>query len=362
MFKLNPSAYAGVFVMPSEIADKHLKMASESMLKVIIYACRRADAPFSVEDIAAGTGLGADEAADGIAYWCGAGFLQDCEALNAAPERFVSAVAVPEEAAQEKETAPLKQEAVKSVSKIKPGRLSYQQICARLEESDIVRELFREAQAKLGRTIGTADQSALLNLHDYYGMPVEVILAICEYAATHGKSNNINYIYTVGADWSMREIDTIEAADEEFRRLEQISAVWEEFRRLTGVTVRHPTSAQSKYLNIWTLEWKFSINMIAAAYEEMSRYTDSTSFPYMNRILAGWHSAGVKTVEEAQELNKKHEQESALRQLKKSGNASPYGVRSSKSAEPDRPASYDIEKATEMMNTTVPRHKKKEKR
>ena len=43
---------------------------------------------------------------------------------------------------------------------------------------------------KLGRTIGTGDQSSLILLHDYYGLPIEVILCICEYAGTKGKSAN----------------------------------------------------------------------------------------------------------------------------------------------------------------------------
>lgn len=354
MYIIDPISYSGVFVMPAQIADKHLKMASETMLKVIVYVCRHADRPIDASDVAAGTGLSEEDASDGLLYWVSAGVLRDAgapeqTAAQAEPTRETSAATMPEKPEK------------KAPARTKPGMISHQQICSRLSESPEIAELFREAQEKLGRTIGTADQSALLNLHDYYGLPTEVILAICEYAAIHGKSGNINYIFTMGADWSTREIDTIEAADEEFRKLEQISALWPDFRKLTGITTVHPTAAQHKYLDIWTLEWNFSLPMLAAAFEEMSRHTESVSFPYMNKILAGWHSAGIKTPEEAKEAAEKYEREKEKKQLKKADTKSPYGVRG-QSSESAPPASYDIQKATEMMNTTVPKHKKKEKR
>ncbi|MBR2075705.1 MAG: DnaD domain protein, partial [Fibrobacter sp.] len=35
--------------------------------------------------------------------------------------------------------------------------------------------------------------------------------------------------------------------------------------------------------------------MIYLAYEEMANHTDKISFPYMNKVLANWHEAGIKT-------------------------------------------------------------------
>lgn len=357
MYKIDPASYSGIFVMPSEIIDKHLKLASEAMLKVILYVYRHADTAIDAADVAAGTGLSADDAQDGLDYWCAQGVLTDAEAL-AAPAAEPAAAA-PDTTAPDSpaETKP----AARIVVKPKPGKLSYQQICSRIAESPEVGYLFRESQEKLGRTISTADQSALLTLHDYYGLPVEVILAICEYANTHGKSNNINYIFTVGSDWSTREIDTLEAADEEFKKLEQLNALWPEFSRAAGIRAKHPTTSQQKYFDIWTGEWKFGVNMLIAAYEEMSRHTESTSFPYMNKILAAWHSAEVKTPEDAAEYQKKYELERARKELKKTDKKSPYGVRTQSDGN-SQPASYDIDKATEYMNTTVPQHRKKEKR
>lgn len=355
MYKINPSKYSGIFVMPVEISDKYIKMLSSGLLKAIIFLCRNADKLTDKKALAEGTGMSEEEAEEALEYWCGEGYIIDCKA----PENTEKEES--ENITAETNSDNGKTEEKKVLFKNKPGRISYQQICARIEESEMVRALFSEAQLKLGRTIGTADQSALLNLHDYYGLPVEVILAICQYASDHGKSSNINYIFSVGSDWSMREIDSIEAADEELRKLEQVSSIWVDFRKITGIKTQHPTSSQAKYLNIWTGEWNFSINMINCAYEEMSKHTESVSFPYINKILAQWHSEGIKTPEEAEERQKKFIEEKERKAAQKTKTSSHYGVRT-KTEDSSEPASYDIEKATEFMNTTVPVYKKKEKR
>ena len=37
-YKINPAAYTGVTVLPSVIAEQHLKLAGPAQLKVILYA------------------------------------------------------------------------------------------------------------------------------------------------------------------------------------------------------------------------------------------------------------------------------------------------------------------------------------
>ena len=208
-FQVNPAAYAGVTVLPASIAEQHLKLAGPAQLKVILCVYADASHPLTPEETAQRCGLTPEEAADALDYWRGNGLLLAEEDLPRTAEP-----AAPEAAAEKAPESP-----ARVFAEAKPTRLRRDQIAARIAEAPEVGFLFTEAQARLGRTIGDGDQSSLLLLHDYYGLPVEVILAICEYARTHGKANNMSYIYTVGLDWSKREIDTLERADEELRHL-----------------------------------------------------------------------------------------------------------------------------------------------
>ena len=228
----------------------------------------------------------------------------------------------------------------------------------RIVESQDIVLLLNEAQLKLGRTVGSGDQSSLILLHDYYGLPVEVILCICEYARLKGKSANMNYIYKIGVDWSQREIDNIEAADEELKRIENTNSKWAVFCREAGIQEKTPNSSQEKYVSQWINEWNFTVLMLVLAYEEMITNTGKFSFSYMHKILSSWHKKGIDTPEKADEEKKNFMQEKEKHALEKS-----KGNKKDKTPPaPDPGASYDLARADEIANKSVPKVKKRGKR
>ena len=350
-YTVDPGAYRGVFVLPAEIGDSFLRKCSAPLLKTILYVYRNADRVLEAADVAEGVGLTEDEAKDALSYWAERGFLTD--GSRAAAQPAAAAAQDPPEKAPEITEKPHVDP--------RPQKPNYEMIRKRMQESEAVRALFTEAQLRLGRTIGTGDQGTLLLLHDYYGLPVEIILTICEYANSHGKANNLSYIYTVGVDWSRREIDTLELADAELKKIENVNTVWSAFRAQTGIKNASPTVPQQKYFAKWTDEWGFSLPMLTLAYSEMSKNTASVSFPYMDKILAGWKKDGVSTPEQAAERERRFTEEKEKRAAERSGKKKDaYAQRAqTESAEP--PASYDIKRATERMNTSVPVFKKRKK-
>ncbi len=353
MYKINPAKYNGVTVMPSEIAEKYLILSSASQLKVIIYAFSCSGSLFDVPACADATGINEEEVKDALSYWKDMGFVlfeeesavfeQKAEAVPAATQISVSLPDNP----------PSK---VSKVPANNPSKLTYNEICTRIDESEEVRLLLNEAQLRLGRTIGTGDQSSLILLHDYYGLPVEVILTICEYARTKGKSTNTNYIYKIGVDWSQREIDTIDRADEELKNIEKINGIWAEFCISAGIKDSRPTSSQEKYLSQWSDEWKFTVPMLVLAFEEMKTHTEKISYSYMHKVLSSWHTKGIdtpeKVVDEQEKFMREKEQKAYEKTLSKK----------EKDVKPDPTASYDIQRAEMRAKTSVPKVRKREKR
>lgn len=356
MYKINPLKYTGVTPLPSEIAEKHLKLTSATQLKTIIYAFSRVQGTFDINDISLNTGIPAEEATDALAYWREQGFI-----LISEEEIKTEST---EEKAEIKNTSDDKEkipEAPKKKSGIpanNPARLTIEEINKRIVESQDIVLLLNEAQLKLGRTVGSGDQSSLILLHDYYGLPVEVILCICEYARLKGKSANMNYIYKIGVDWSQREIDNIEAADEELKRIENTNSKWAVFCREAGIQEKTPNSSQEKYVSQWINEWNFTVLMLVLAYEEMITNTGKFSFSYMHKILSSWHKKGIDTPEKADEEKKNFMQEKEKHALEKS-----KGNKNDKTPPaPDPGASYDLARADEIANKSVPKVKKRGKR
>lgn len=346
MYKINPGCFTGVTVLPSVIAEKHLLMASLIQLKTVIYIFGNPAAGITPETVAAAVGTDPGEASDALKYWKTVGILTDSDA--------------PVQTAAVKEEKPAEKPVEKKVIEAKPTRYTQEMIVARINESEDVRTLFSEAQMKLGRTIGSSDQSSLLLLMDYYGLPLEIILTICEYATSHGKSNNINYIYTIGVDWSKREIDTIERADEELKRIESVSSSWRELCALTGISSSKPTVQQQKYLSVWLDEWHFPMSVVVLAFEETVKNTGGkNSFSYMNKVLSNWHQKGIKTPEDVADEQKSFIEKKEKLAAEKTKNSYNGTV---KPKDTGAGASYDIERAANRAKTQVPELKKKEKR
>lgn len=330
-YQINPSAWGAMFAIPAAVVDDHIKIVKEDQLKVLLWIFRHAGEAVQPERISDGTRLDAEEVADALQYWANCGILQKGEQ----PTQERVAIPLTPAGPQEHAAAPAKEEK-RTLAPLPLSKPTSEQIACRLLEEPALSALYAEAQKKLGRTIGYDGQSTLLMIHDQYGLPVEVILMILEYAASQGKTS-MAYIAKIGRDWGEREIDTLEKAEEQLTQLRMGRSLWEQLRKLTGLHAPRPTAAQEKFLTEWGRELHFDIDMIHLAYEEMANHTDRLSFPYMNKVLHAWHEKGLLTPEQVQAEKQSRQQKRPL--------AAPGEKRPAGQAE-QLNASYDLEEYT----------------
>lgn len=331
-YQINPGAWGAMFPIPASVVDEHLKMVGRDQLKVLLWLFRHASEGKSLADLCADTGINREDTADAMQYWIGCGLL----VKNGEP-----AVMVPKEpAAAGAESAQPAQPEQPMLAPLPLSKPTSEQIACRLLEEPALGLLYAEAQQKLGRTIGYDGQSTLLMIHDQYGLPVEVILMILEYAASQGKTS-MAYLARMGRDWGEREIDSLEKAEEQITRLRTGQSLWSQLKKLTGIHTPRPTAAQEKFLTQWSGELHFGIDMIHLSYEEMANHTDRLSFPYMNKVLRSWHEKGLLSPEQVQAAKQTHQQ--AREAL--AGAASAAKMSKNGKAE-SRDASYDLEEYT----------------
>jgi len=270
----------GMFAVPDCVVDEHLKLSRELNLKVLLWMLRHGGD--SLELLAYRLGKTEEELMDAAQFWIDKGIISAGNEQEAVKQQSASVMPVQ-----------------LPVAELPPVRPTTGQILTRTDEDSDLRLLFGEADRILKRTIGHEGQCVLLMLHDTYGLPVEVIPMLLDYCAKAGKTNN-GYIEAVGRDWGLREIDSIEKADAQIAALKENLSLWSELRRLAGIQTPRPTAPQNEYLRRWSRELGYGVGMIFAAYEEMAEHTGKLSFSYMNKILEGWHAAGVKTPAQAE--------------------------------------------------------------
>lgn len=313
-YKIQPSAWGAVFPVPSQIVDKHIRLAGATQLKALLWLLRHGSDTVSVEELSAAIGQKPADTIDALQYWVENGIIiaddtitddkpkQQKNKTKTAPEgrdapSQKSAIKSQKDKAKEK-----KKEKAKTLPVLPVSKPSYEQILARAKESPEITFLFSEAQIKLGRTIGYDAQCTLLMMHDQYGLPVEVILMILEYAVSVNKIA-YSYIASIGRDWGEKEIDTIDKADEQITSLRTVNSLWKKFSAMAGLSNPRPTAAQVPYLRSWDKELGYDVEMIFLAYEQMANHCQKLSLPYMDKVLKTWHNAGIKTPEDVEKAN-----------------------------------------------------------
>ncbi len=291
-YSVNPSAFKSIFAVPAEVVDKHIRVASAHQLRVLLWILRHSPDNPDIEFMCKDLNMAYEDAVDYLQYWVKHNIIGSTQPLSVQEKEPVKVQVSPAIAA-----APVAEEKkVVSVEMIHSKPTS-SEIAQRLEESPEIGHLFNEAQVMLGKTIGYDGQCTLLLLHDHYGLPAEVLFMLIEYCVSIKKANYA-YIEAVGKDWGTKEIDTIDKAAEQISSLRKADGVWKEFAKYAGISTPKPTAAQIAYLRKWTEEWKFSLEMIVRAYDEMANHTGKLSIAYMDKVLASWNKKGIRTIKD----------------------------------------------------------------
>lgn len=297
-YKINPNAWGAMFPVPSSIVDEHIRLAGATQLKVLLCMLRHSNEQYDENDISNALGLDKADVIDAMQYWVQFEILTKDSGEES--KEVIAPAIKPHSHQKLAENKSVSFEPKATLAPIEIPKPTVDQIVARVNESPEIKVMYTEAQARLGRTIGFADQSSLLMMHDQYGLPVEVIIMIIEYAVSQGKGS-ISYITKIGKDWSEKEIDTFEKAEERIKELSACQGLWIKFKDYTGIKTPKPTSKQSEYLLRWNIQLGYSIDMICLAYEEMADHTDKISFAYMDRIITNWYEQGIKTKQQVEQ-------------------------------------------------------------
>ena len=312
-YSFNMGIWNSVFAVPAEIVDKHLKLAGKEQLKVILWMLRHSGEDFSVEDAAKATGIRDENAEEAIDYWVDAGLL------TKKGSRLLPASGSPVSAVQRE---PLSDPAAKGLAlqtkaekkeerpaKKRMTRPDGVYVATRIGESSDLKFLMEETENTLGKTLSPALSSSLVQIHEDYGLPVEVIVMMIHYVKSIGKTGT-SYIEAVARDWAQNEVFTVEAAESKLRELDEKSMAWKKLESVIGTYHRSPSKNEENAAYKWIYEWRLRQELLGEAYERCVDKTGKLSIAYMNKILEKWHHAGFKTLDDVDKKDKQPNKDS----------------------------------------------------
>ena len=362
MYHINFGIWSGIFAVPNEVVDHHVKLCGQAALQVLLLLLRNGR-PMEAEELAQELTLTLSDIQDALSYWVKAGVIVDgrvsapdgttalmTEEKPVAktpqqPERAASAASETLAEKPEKTEKPQPSKTVQQpetpTRKVRVERfasMTRQDVLEVSQRDEMVRHLLEGAQDVLGRILSNRETESIVALYYNYQMSPDIILMLLQYCKSIGK-DSIAYIERLGAQWVEREINTHERAEQELLRLTNEDEQEKELREIFGIYQRGVTKRELEYYTTWKQELDMPRNMIALAHERTIDNHGKLNFAYTNAILTDWHRKGITSVEQAQ---REQRPDSGKGQSGQGG----QGGKGGKSGN----ASYDMDKVEEMLD------------
>lgn len=303
-YSLNIGGWSSVFAVPAELVDKHIKLCGENELKLILWVLRNPQKEIDISLVALDTGISAQSAEDAVEYWIQSGiFKHDGGVLT--PNSTPLSKEIPKEDTVSR-SAPAAAPSPQIVQKkmLRPDGIY---IAKRLLESPELSHIFQEAEGLLGRTLSPSLSAVLMNAHDDYSLPPEVITMLISYVVSTGKTSTA-YIEALVKNWHDSGIYTMADAERKITELSDKTLAWKKFISATGLSYRSPSKKEEETVFRWVHDMKYSVEMLRLCYERCIDNTGKFALNYMNKIFESWYKAGLSTVQAVEEKEQQYKE------------------------------------------------------
>lgn len=283
MYKISCSFSGGATAVPTEIIDKHLKLATAASFKVLLFIFRNPDGIRDADEVALCTGLSRLDAADALDFWLENGVIEDCDGKNSAADPYANLKTAPVSVptAVPKKPTPVKFPTQSEVSK-------------RISEDKTLSAINSEAQLILG-TYGYRMQAVIVLLYDHYGFSPEVLITLLQYQKDLGVASP-EAVKSRGEAWAKKGITSLEQVEAEIRELALVDTIFKEIKELLGLSQKSATGKIAAYIHDWAVTRGFSGEMIILALKE-----NGNSFSEANKQLKRWFKENVFSPEDIKE-------------------------------------------------------------
>lgn len=261
MFK--PSKAAGDTIAVPQLVFSRLSGASEARVRVALHALTQPEC--DAQSVAAALHLPLAEAQQALAYWEGAGLLE---------QTVQAPLPAPGDAPKRRKhmtTAEVNQEAGTDAA---------------------LSGMLRELQRALGGVLNPRECNIYCTLYCRDGFSPDLVLTAALHCAATGKATATRVERTL-LSWQSEGIHDCEAADVYLKCLEERQRRYEEMAQLYGYKQPNFTGPERKIIDAWFEEYHFGPDMLEAARNAAGDKQNETR--YVNVILKKWHAKGYRT-------------------------------------------------------------------
>lgn len=290
-YMLPLGSWRSVFAVPSEVVDKHLRLAGAAQLKVLLFLLRHSDCLIECETLADSIGLSVEDTKDAVSYWVQCGLL--CEDFGTLSPAGTAAP-------QSQYTKPTPSEPVKteeSPAAAKPAkkekiRYSFAECAEIIANNEPIAQMLPVIEGILGKQLNHTEISMFVTVISWYGLSPDCLAMLVSYCKSIGKAT-VSYIEATARGWADDEILTLEKAEEKIAKLTKSRSAWNTIRTAFDIPERKPTATEEACSLRWLYEWGYGTDVIKIAYEKCINAKGKLNFSYINGILKSWYERGL---------------------------------------------------------------------
>ena len=162
-----------------------------------------------------------------------------------------------------------------------------------------ISELLFIIETYLKHPLNSTEMNTVFFWYDGLKFSGELIEHLVEYCITNGHSS-LRYMDKVALSWAENNIDTIEKAKEQVSiRSKACYSIMKAF----GISGRNLADSEMTYVNKWSKDFAFDIEIIQEACKRTISATAKPSFEYADSILTNWHNNNVHTLNDIATLD-----------------------------------------------------------
>ncbi len=275
-----------------------LREASGDDLRVLMHLALT-DYAASVEEVATTLGISLTRAAAGIEYWTNAGILSQGGTAKCASLPVDDLI-----------LGTAKEDALE----IKERRL---------------KDCLDACAEVLGKLLNPSEINILVGLITNYEISESYLITLLDFCVSRLGVRGVKYTAKVAATLFEDGIRTDAALDAYIQRYETVHSNEGQIRRLFGLGTRSLTKKEDAMLARWFIDYGYDMEIVGAAYDITVNTAEKVTLSYTDKILAGWHAAGLRTLAEIDAyIAKQKEARTPAPAKKKKGGAAPLATSS----------------------------------
>ena len=189
-----------------------------------------------------------------------------------------------------------------------------------LSKDEEMQQTLTHVEEALGSPITPTHMQLIMYLLCDLGFPGDLISYLYDMGAARQKTSP-RYLETIAIDWAKKGIQSVSDAMEESA---DFSGKYRPIREALGIH-RDFAPAEKEIIDSWD-SYHFSEEILTEACKRTVLQSGDTNLNYVGKILEGWHSSGVKslddiaTADEAYRLRKQNQKGTAGNPRKRLGN------------------------------------------